>query len=139
MYDVCITHAHGDRAFRNAIAGYLSQYNITMMEWLLLGIAAKEASKGVSMTHSAHVLGVTLPQVTALVAKLAPLGYIQQKSSNVDRRSRIILITSKGSGVFEKSSKVLEDSLSSVFSGVSASDVATYLRVQQSLATQAAS
>lgn len=107
IYELSLQYAHADRAIRGAFADGLGEYQITMMEWLLLGIVSQGSAKGVSMTHIATQLQVTLPQVTALVAKLTPLKLVKQKHSTADRRSRLVEITAKGKQVFAEASESL--------------------------------
>lgn len=84
MYELCLLHARSDRALRGSVATKLEKLNITMMEWLLLGVVHNGGTKGISMSDIAQSLHVTLPQVTALVNKLLPSKLVKQKSANSD-------------------------------------------------------
>ena len=133
MFELCLLHARSDRSLRGSIASKLEALDITMMEWLLLGVIHHGNGKGMSMSEIAQTLHVTLPQVTALVNKLLPLKLIKQKSANVDRRSRLVSLTSKGELVLEEASKTLETATNEYFAGLSPEDISSYTKVLQKI------
>lgn len=136
MYDLCLLHARSDRALRSIIAARLEESQITMMEWLLLGVVASGSDKGSSMSDIAKALHVTLPQVTALVNKLLPLKLVKQKSANVDRRSRIVSLTNKGQLIFDESSKILGNAQKELLSTSTNQDLEAYLRILKLISEQ---
>ncbi|HSX23481.1 MAG TPA: MarR family transcriptional regulator [Candidatus Saccharimonadales bacterium] len=108
MYELCLSHVRADRTMRAAIGKQLESYQLTMMEWLALGVVLAEPKDGVSMTQIAETLDVTLPQVTALVGNLLKLKLIKQKTLARDRRGRQVTLTLKGRRTLRK----LEDTIS---------------------------
>jgi DNA-binding MarR family transcriptional regulator len=137
MYEICLLHAQSDRALRALIADRLNGMNITMMEWLLLGVVANGKSSGLTMSEIAEALHVTLPQVTALVNKLLPLKLIKQKSASTDRRSRVVTITSKGQLTLDDANKTLDKAMEEWFDGLSTDQRTSYSAVLKQLATSA--
>lgn len=136
MYELCLLHARSDRALRGSIATRLETLNITMMEWLLLGVIKRGNGKGMSMSDIAQSLHVTLPQVTALVNKLLPLRLIKQKSANVDRRSRLVSLTSKGELILEEADSLLEAETATLFGDVSPGDIEGYTNTLQNISNK---
>lgn len=102
MYQLCLLHARADRAMRSVVAKQLEAQGITMMEWLSLGVVVAGPKDGVSMSHIAKVLDVTMPQVTALIVKLINQNMIKQKVLASDRRGRQVIATTKGKRVLTK-------------------------------------
>ena len=102
MYDLCLMHARADRAMRVVINEQLEPYNITMMEWLALGVVFGGPKRGLSMTRVATTLNVTLPQVTALITSLVKWKLIKQRVLDTDRRGRQVIITLKGKRALSK-------------------------------------
>lgn len=135
MYEICLLHAQSDRALRAMIAERLSGMNITMMEWLLLGVVSRGKNSGLTMSEIAEALRVTLPQVTALVNKLLPLKLIKQKSASTDRRSRVVTITSKGQLTLDDASSALDKAMDEWFEGLSAEQREAYVVVLKRLAS----
>ncbi len=96
MYRACLLHSRADRALRVVVSRQLEQFNVTMMEWLLIGVVCNGPSEGMTMSAVAAALDVTLPQVTALTASLAKAKLLKQKVSRQDRRSRRLQGTAAG-------------------------------------------
>jgi DNA-binding MarR family transcriptional regulator len=137
MYEICLLHAQSDRALRALIAERLNGMNVTMMEWLLLGVVANGKNNGLTMSEIAEALRVTLPQVTALVNKLLPLKLIKQKSASTDRRSRIVTMTSKGQLVLDEANATLDKAMNEWFDGLTTDQRDSYSMVLKRLATSA--
>ena len=137
MYEICLLHAQSDRALRAMIAEQLSSMNITMMEWLLLGVVSSGKTSGLTMSEIADSLHVTLPQVTALVNKLLPLKLIKQKSASNDRRSRVVTITSKGQLTLDDANTALDKAMDEWFDGLNPEQRESYVAVLKRLATSA--
>lgn len=137
MYEICLLHAQSDRALRAMIAERLNGMNITMMEWLLLGVVSQGKSTGLTMSEIAEALHVTLPQVTALVNKLLPLKLIKQKSASTDRRSRVVTITSKGQLTLDDANSTLDKAKDEWFEGLAVEQRDSYAEVLRRFATSA--
>ena len=112
---------------RALIAERLNGHDVTMMEWLLLGVVSRGKSSGLTMSEIANTLQVTLPQVTALVNKLLPLKLIKQKSANNDRRSRVVTVTSKGQLALEDANKALDTAMNQLLGTVPKEQLQVYL------------
>jgi DNA-binding MarR family transcriptional regulator len=103
MYELCLMHARADRAMRVVVSKQLEGQQLTMMEWLALGVvAAGPAKEGVSMSQIASTLDVTLPQVTALIGKLLENKMIKQRVLASDRRGRQVMVTTRGKRTLTK-------------------------------------
>ena len=129
MYEICLLHARSDRVLRSKIATLLAESQITMMEWLLIGVVSAGPAKGSTMSDIAKSLHVTLPQVTALVNKLLPLKLVKQKSASGDRRSRLVSLTSKGQLVLDENMNTMDDAQQSLFGGASDQELDSYAQV----------
>lgn len=136
MYEMCLLHARSDRAMRALIAERLGEMNITMMEWLLLGVVSRGKGAGLTMSEIASELHVTLPQVTALVNKLLPLKLIKQKSANTDRRSRVVTMTSKGQLALDDANSVLDNAMKDWLDDIDADQMEKYLATLKQLASR---
>lgn len=137
MHEICLLHARSDRALRALVAEQLAKSNITMMEWLLLGVVSGGSGQGMTMSEIAKELHVTLPQVTALVNKLLPLKLIKQKTASNDRRSRRVTATSKGQSSLEDSNKLLDEAMGDWVGGIPTQQLQSYTRTLKQLANKA--
>ena len=105
MYELCLMHARADRVLRAVVAKQLESQKLTMMEWLALCVVVAGPKKGVSMSHIAYKLDVTLPQVTSLVGKLLEAKMTKQKILVSDRRGRQVVCTKRGKNAVAKLEK----------------------------------
>ncbi len=115
MYELFLTHSRGDRELRTVVNNQLEPIRITLMQWLLLGVVASGPKQGVSMSDIANTLGITLPQVTALMTELSKGRYVKLKTQKHDRRSRHALLTPKGDDLFHEAEKNIESALMELF------------------------
>lgn len=96
MHELCLMHARVDRDLRSVVSKQLEPFNITVMEWLVLGVLSTAPKNGLSMSSISIELDVTLPQVTALVTNLTEHKFTKQKVLLSDRRGRQVMLTLKG-------------------------------------------
>ncbi len=96
MYEACLMHARADRALRLVVSKELEQFDLTMMEWLLMATVCGSLRSGMTMSEVAQALNVTLPQVTALANNLVRSKLIKQKINLRDKRSRYLIATLAG-------------------------------------------
>jgi len=131
VYKLGLLHAKADRAFRGLFSECLRSSNITMMEWLVLGVIINGSSKNISMSAIANELNVTLPQITALVNGLLHQKMVKQRFSAKDRRTRLVIVTSKGNMVYSDALKLMVEDSSGWFGNLSEDDINAYIRTMQ--------
>ncbi len=93
---LCMTHTKADRWLRTQLSKALEESGLTMMEWLLLTSICKSKEAGLTVSEIAELLGVTLPQITALTQQLLKKGLIKQSVEPADRRSRRLCTSAEG-------------------------------------------
>lgn len=132
LYETCLTHAWADRALRSFIAKELEQYDVTLMEWLMLSVVCNAEGEGLSMSAVAKELDVTLPQVTALTNKLLQQKLIEQQVQSHDRRARHVFPTAKGRDVWQSVERSMSENLYRWLyteANITADDLQHYLRI----------
>lgn len=102
MYQACLLHSRADRVLRTVVSNQLERFNVTMMEWLLLGVVNEGPKDGITLSKIADVLDVSQPQVTALMDKVLAQKLAKQKILKQDRRSRSVVLTTRGKHLLEK-------------------------------------
>jgi DNA-binding MarR family transcriptional regulator len=117
IYELCLIHSKADRILRTIVAEQLESTQLTMMQWLLLGVVQTAPKQGLSMTDIAEGMGITLPQVTALLSDLSKRRLVKLKTQRKDRRSRHALLTAKGEDMLNAANQELEASLGLLFPG----------------------
>ena len=136
MYHTCLTQSRADRALRVVIARQLEKFNVTMMEWLLMGVVCHGPKQGITMSDAAATLDVTLPQVTALTAGLTKAKLLKQKISRQDRRSRRLVCTQAGKQLLDETETSANDALKEWLSDVPEDQLQAYLNTIEILASK---
>ena len=111
VFTLCMTHAHVDRWLRTQIARALNESDLTMMEWLLLSSVQKNKTEGLTVSQMAKLLGVTLPQVTALTQQLLKKELLKQVVESQDRRSRRLYVSPAGEKLCDQAQRQIEEAM----------------------------
>jgi DNA-binding MarR family transcriptional regulator len=134
VYEICLIHSKADRAIRLELARQLQEFNITMMQWLLLATVKAGSTNGVRMTELADILDVTMPQITALMNDLVKQKLTKQKINSTDRRSRRLTLTPAGKALLEQISPRIEKGVKHWLSTIPADNLKIYLDTAKKLA-----
>ncbi len=125
-YNFSLLHTQTDRWVRLQIAQALERSSLTMMEWLLLQAVNKQQATGLTITAAADLLGVSLPQITALTHRLQERELLTLSVSTEDRRSRYLQITDAGKSLSKAATISVKDLLAQSIS--QSSQLETYLK-----------
>lgn len=136
MYDTCLTQSRADRALRVVMSRQLEDFNVTMMEWLLMGVVCHGPKQGITMSDAAATLDVTLPQVTALTAGLTKAKLLKQKVSRQDRRSRRLVCTQAGKQLLDETEVAANNALQDWLSDIPGEQLQAYLKTIETLANK---
>lgn len=134
LFELSLLQTRASRNLRLPINRRLEEYNLTMMEWLVLSVAATGKTNGLSMTAVATALDVTMPQVTALCNKLVKMRLLRQKTQTSDRRSRHIILTAKGRSTLDNVNATLGSVRQELDKQLGSKDLATYKTLLNNLA-----
>ncbi len=134
MYQACLMHARADRALRLLVAKKLEEFDLTMMEWLLLATVCNGAREGMTMSAVAGTLDVTLPQITALTNSLVKTRLVKQKVSSQDRRSRQLTCTIAGKRLITRIEEAINDSMSQWLGDIPREQLDSYVKTVEKLA-----
>jgi DNA-binding MarR family transcriptional regulator len=138
MYEACLLHSRADRALRLVVSKQLEQFNVTMMEWLLMGAVYYGPKEGMTMSAVAQALDVTLPQVTALTAGLTKQKLLKQKISRQDRRSRRLICTTAGKKLLEEIEQAVNTAMREWVSDIPRDQLEVYFKTVEALANKKA-
>lgn len=112
IYGFCMAHTQADRWLRLQINQALkTTTKLTMMEWLLLLSVNRKAEAGLSVTEAAESLGVSLPQITALVRHLVNHKVVVQRVVAQDRRGRRLYVLPAGKALCKSTVRTVADKL----------------------------
>lgn len=132
-YHACILQARAYRTLRLFMIHQLKKYDLTMMEWVLLGLVANSQKSEYSMSDLADILDVGLPLVTNMVDRVASFGYIDRKVSSGDKRLKYIIITKKGLKLAKKIEQELRQNMKLWLSDINRQELEGYVKTMTML------
>lgn len=134
MYETCLVHTRADRVLRTITNNLLAEFNITMMEWLLLGVVSEANRSGITLSDIAKRLDVSQPQVTALMDKVVTQRLVRQKVHKQDRRSRTAVLTIKGKRLLDNIETSFKEFMKTWLSEIPEDQLAAYASLVQRIA-----
>lgn len=108
--------------------------SITYKQWHIL-LIVRDMPKGSSLTDIATQHGSSRQNVKKLLHSLAEQGYVEILMDEADKRSSAVYLTEKGTEVMLQVSRVGEEFVNTIFSGIGDEDVAAARRVIMQLFT----
>lgn len=127
-YTVMLAKIRAFRATKDVIAKSLNVFDVTIMQWLFLGVIAKEKGNTTSAAV-AHELNVSTPLVTRFTQQLLEKKLIEITPDEQDKRTKHITLTRSGSVLLEKSEPVVREALKVWLDAIPREDVRTYITV----------
>ena len=131
-YRVGLLQAKAYRLLKVRTGEVLSKYNITTIDWALLGLL-NDNKDGIKSSSLAQELGVEAPFITALFAKLNKLDLVQSNPLPNDNRVKIITLTDKGFAFVESTESIVRNHMRPLLSGVPMKDVLAYVSVLEKM------
>ena len=134
-FDSFLLVVKSDRALRKLTNKKVrDEGDLTLTEWLLLSMIAAGPKEGLRMSELAKELGVTLPQVTALLDSLLEKRLVRQKTQRQDRRNRFALATQRGEDVVKRLNDSMDELFGKITNGVPGTHLQIYRQVLEVVA-----
>ncbi len=135
-YHACILQARAYRTLRLFMSAELQEYDLTMMEWVLLGLTSSKDSEGHSTTELAEILDVGLPLITNMVDRVEKMGLVARKRDAHDKRSKRIFATSRGRVLADHIELKIREDMKEWLCNVEREDLEGYVKTMSILATK---
>ncbi len=134
-YQAVIAQSRAFRALRTFMSTTLLRHNLTMTQWLMLGMIVDAKEAGVRVSDLADVLGVEMPVVTNLVNRAEQAGQIRRVADDTDKRSRRIVVTPEFAECICAIEGELQHEAQQWMCGLSRQDMDGYFAIVEALAT----
>lgn len=126
MHTAGLVYSRADKVLRNIIDNLLKESSLSLSEWLLLGVIEDSPKTGIKLTNIAESLGVSQPQVTALMTKAVKQGLVRQRVGKHDRRNRTAVLTIKGKRLLDSIEENVQAFMKIWLSEIPAEQLKTY-------------
>lgn len=92
-YQLGVLQASAHRTTNRVITEYLSQYDLTAMQWFTIGCIYDASDPGIRLSDLTRTLSTTLPYITNTVALLESKGMVRKVTHASDSRIKLVSIT----------------------------------------------
>ncbi|HEX2072147.1 MAG TPA: MarR family transcriptional regulator [Geodermatophilus sp.] len=99
----------------------LAPHGLRVRSFSVLVLAA-DSPGGISQRNLAGVLGLDPSQVVLLVDELATAGLVERRSSEVDRRTKLVAATERGRAVRDAAARAADAGVAEQLAGLSAAE-----------------
>lgn len=108
----------------------LKDYDLSKMQWLIIGAVLDTGKRGIRITELAEKLGTTLPYLTTTINMLESKGMLARRENHQDSRSKLIVVAPRFKKQCTEIERVLRESLrTTVYSKINQGDFQTYMKV----------
>lgn len=133
-YEAGIMQASTHRILQKFCDEVLKPYDISKMQWLIIGTVLDSGKNGIRITDLANKLSTTLSYLTNTINLLESKGMLVRINSPSDERSKMIVVEPMFESKCDEIEKVLREKLRErIYAEVSLKDFETYMKVLQKL------
>ena len=137
-YRMAVVEARAHRVVKMQVSSLLKKYNLTMMQWSIIGLVAEYGNQGVRISDLAAQLDTSLAFVTTTVNVLESKGALVRESHQHDSRSKLVKLTKEYRKQIARIEADTHDQLSTWFEQtVGKSERRAYMGVLQQIAQSA--
>lgn len=134
-YQVTVFQSRAHRAIRLRIEDALRQYNLTMMQWSILGFVHEAGTDGVRISDLAKKIDTSLAFITNSINTLEAKGMVRRVGYEADNRAKLVHVTDDYKSKIETIEKELHEKINDWFyKDINDKDLAIYLSVLKQIA-----
>lgn len=91
-YESGIMQSTAHRVLGRIKSEYLSQYNLTSMQWFVIGLVHDAGKSGIRLNDLMKTLDTTMPYITTVVTTLEAKGILHKVSDTQDSRVKLAIL-----------------------------------------------
>lgn len=110
-YESGIMQSTAHRVLGRIKSDFLSQYNLTSMQWFVIGLVYEAGEKGIRLSELMKVLDTTMPYITNVINNLEAKGILHKVSDTNDSRVKLAILNPKYKKTVEEIELGLRDEL----------------------------
>ena len=131
-YQSGVAQATAHRVINRVVSNFLIRYDLTAMQWFIIGYINDAGTAGITMGDLSHIIGTTLPYTTNTINLLESMGIINKRVHTKDSRIKIVTIDPKNVAMVEEIEAGLRDELRDTLYAthhISREELQAYIRV----------
>ena len=91
-YEVAIYQSRAQRVIRTRVEGFLRTYNLTVMQWSVLGFVHEAGAEGVRISDLAKKIDTSLAFITNSINTLEAKGMVYRVGHAHDNRAKLVFV-----------------------------------------------
>ena len=129
-YQSGVVQSTASRKLNRHVNDFLRPYELTSMQWFIIGTIYDAGSTGITLTALNQKLGTTLPFMTNSINLLESRGIVQKTSDSKDARTKIVAISPN----YTETCREIEDYLRQkmrqlLYKDIEPEDLTSYIKV----------
>lgn len=131
-YQSGIAQASAHRVMNRMVSDYLVRYDMTAMQWFVIGYVHDAGEAGVTLTDLGNVLGTSFPYTTNIINLLESKGIISKKVHAQDGRTKLVTVNKEHTDMVNEIEAGLREELRKTLyntDNISREELQTYIRV----------
>lgn len=133
-YQTVALQSRAHRAIKAQLSQFLKPYNLTMMQWSILGLVADAGDAGIRISDLAKELDTSLAFVTTSVNVLEAKGFVARSEHAHDSRAKLVRLSSEfAPKVAQIETDIATKQQAELYKGIEEADVNAYFRVLRNI------
>jgi MarR family transcriptional regulator, transcriptional regulator for hemolysin len=132
-YQIGVLVARTHRVLKAHTDAVLAPYNLTSVDWAIIGLLHDDSSTGMKLSTLSEELGVEAPFITVRIKRLQDRNLVTVTSGTTDKRERLATITRSGSELVTTIEPVLRKESRAWLKGVGPLDVKGFITVMKTV------
>lgn len=131
-YQSGIAQATAHRVINRVVAEYLMRYDLTAMQWFIIGHIRDAGESGISLGDLRFIIGTTLPYMTNTINTLESKDLIRKKNHEKDARIKVVTLLPESIELVDEIEAGLRDELRKTLyseDNISRDELQTYISV----------
>lgn len=134
-YQAGAAQAFAHRKLQKICDDILRPFNITKMQWLIIGNVLDTQKEGIRVSDLAEKLGTTMGYLTNSINLLESRGILLRQNNTADTRSKLIVVTDSFVPECKKIEATLRAGLrKTIYANIDPREFRTYIKVLNELA-----
>jgi len=136
-YQSGVVQSAAHRLMTRTKSNYLSRYDLTAMQWFVVGFVYDAGDEGIRLNDLMKILDTTMPFITTLVTMLETKGILRKVSDLNDSRVKIAKLDPSYRSTVEQIEDGLREELRTELYGkdnITHEELTTYIRVLYKIA-----
>ena len=91
-YTAGVAQASAHRLLKKMTENFLREYNLSMMQWFIIGTIYEAGSTGIGITKLSKMMDTNVPYITTTINILVSRNIVEREAHSEDNRAKVVRI-----------------------------------------------